>query len=205
MSLAPLLIGAFAFNFNNFAVIDLVTEGGPPTPGSATRAGQTDILISYTYRLAFAGGRGPDHAFAAAISPGASSRCRRMSRLPARIAFAPSRPALARRVDIGLKVLVSSAAVVYALFPVAWIVSAALGPSNSLVNQELIPRGATLDNFLRLVNDPQHPFLLWIWNSIKISGIGAILIVALTALAAYSFSRFRYRGRRTGLGHAQEH
>jgi len=110
-----------------------------------------------------------------------------MSRLPARIAFALSRPALARRVDIGLKVLVASAAVVYALFPVAWIVSAALGPSNSLVN------------FLRLVNDPQHPFLLWIWNSIKISGISAILIVSLTALAAYSFSRFRYRGRRTGL------
>lgn len=122
-----------------------------------------------------------------------------MSRLPARITSNPSRPALARRVDIGLKVLVASAAVVYALFPVAWIVSAALGPSNSLVNQELIPRGATLDNFLRLVNDPQHPFLLWIWNSIKISGISAILIVSLTALAAYSFSRFRYRGRRTGL------
>lgn len=68
VSLAPLLIGAFAFNFNNFAVIDLVTEGGPPTPGSATPAGQTDILISYTYRLAFAGGRGSDYAFAAAIS-----------------------------------------------------------------------------------------------------------------------------------------
>lgn len=68
VSVAPLLIGAFAFNFNNFTVIDLVTEGGPPTPGTATPAGQTDILISYTYRLAFAGGRGSDYAFAAAIS-----------------------------------------------------------------------------------------------------------------------------------------
>lgn len=68
VSVAPLLIGAFAFNFNNFTVIDLVTEGGPPTPGAATPAGQTDILISYTYRLAFAGGRGSDYAFAAAIS-----------------------------------------------------------------------------------------------------------------------------------------
>ncbi len=68
VSVAPLLIGAFAFNFNNFAVIDLVTEGGPPTPGTATPAGQTDILISYTYRLAFAGGRGSDYAFSAAVS-----------------------------------------------------------------------------------------------------------------------------------------
>jgi ABC-type sugar transport system permease subunit len=68
VALAPLLIGAFAFNFNNFTLIELVTEGGPPTPGAQTPAGQTDILISYSYRLAFAGGRGQDYALAAAIS-----------------------------------------------------------------------------------------------------------------------------------------
>ncbi len=126
-----------------------------------------------------------------------------MSRPMSRIA--PGLPTLtlgtkrARRLDVGLKVVIASVAAFYALFPVAWVVSAALSPSNSLVNQELIPRGATLANFLRLVNDPQHPFLLWLWNSVKVSGISAILIVSLTALAAYSFSRFRYRGRRTGL------
>jgi ABC-type maltose transport system permease subunit len=37
------------------------------------------------------------------------------------------------------------------------------------------------------------------WNSIKVSGITAVVTVAFCALAAYSFSRFRYRGRRTGL------
>jgi arabinogalactan oligomer / maltooligosaccharide transport system permease protein len=68
VALAPLLIGAFAFNFNNFTLIELVTEGGPPTPGAQTPAGQTDILISYSYRLAFSGGRGQDYALAAAIS-----------------------------------------------------------------------------------------------------------------------------------------
>ncbi len=68
VALAPLLIGAFAFNFNNFTLIELVTEGGPPTPGAQTPAGQTDILISYSFRLAFASGRGQDYAFAAAIS-----------------------------------------------------------------------------------------------------------------------------------------
>lgn len=68
LSIAPLLIGCFAFNFNNFTVIDLVTEGGPPMVGGLTPAGHTDILISYTYRLAFAGGRGADYGFASAIS-----------------------------------------------------------------------------------------------------------------------------------------
>lgn len=67
VAIAPLLIGAFAFNFNNFTVIDLVTEGGPPMLGQ-TAAGNTDILISYTYRLAFSGGRGADYAFASAIA-----------------------------------------------------------------------------------------------------------------------------------------
>lgn len=68
VALAPLLIGAFAFNFNNFTLIELVTQGGPPTPGAQTPAGQTDILISYSFRLAFASGQGQDYAFAAAIS-----------------------------------------------------------------------------------------------------------------------------------------
>jgi ABC-type sugar transport system permease subunit len=68
IAIAPLLIGAFAFNFNNFTLIDLITQGGPPTPGAGTPAGQTDILISYTFRLAFAAGRGQDYAFAATVS-----------------------------------------------------------------------------------------------------------------------------------------
>lgn len=68
VAVGPLLIGSFAFNFNNFAVIELITEGGPPVPGTSTPAGHTDILISYTYRLAFSGGRGTEYGFAAAIS-----------------------------------------------------------------------------------------------------------------------------------------
>ncbi|PZR96611.1 MAG: maltose ABC transporter permease MalF [Candidatus Chloroheliales bacterium] len=68
VSVGPLLIGAFAFNFNNFTVIDLVNEGGPPIPGANTPAGQSDILISYTYRLAFAGGKGADFGLASTIA-----------------------------------------------------------------------------------------------------------------------------------------
>jgi len=104
-----------------------------------------------------------------------------------------------RRLGLGIKLVITVLTALYALYPVAWVLSAALDPANSLVNQSLIPRNATLDNFARLVNDPQHPFVLWLWNSIKVSGISAVIIVALTALAAYSFSRLRYRGRRAGL------
>ena len=64
----PILISAFAMNFNNFNVIYLFNEGGPPIANSPTPAGHTDILISYTYRLAFESGRGADYGFASAIT-----------------------------------------------------------------------------------------------------------------------------------------
>ena len=46
----PLLIGNFAYQFNNFNAIYLLTRGNPASPDSD--AGQTDIMISYTYSLA---------------------------------------------------------------------------------------------------------------------------------------------------------
>lgn len=67
-TISPLLVSSFAFNFNNFTLIHLFSEGRPPIPGAATPAGATDILISYTYRLAFEGGRGADYGLAAAVS-----------------------------------------------------------------------------------------------------------------------------------------
>jgi arabinogalactan oligomer/maltooligosaccharide transport system permease protein len=66
VALTPLLIASFAFNFNNFNAVFLVTGGGPFPPDSP-QAGATDLLITYTYRLAF-GGSGAQYGFAAAIS-----------------------------------------------------------------------------------------------------------------------------------------
>jgi ABC-type sugar transport system permease subunit len=68
VSLGPLLISSFAFNFNNFNVIYLFNEGGPPIVGAQTPAGGTDILISYTYRLSFESGRGADFGLASSVS-----------------------------------------------------------------------------------------------------------------------------------------
>jgi len=67
-SIAPLLVGSFAFNFNNFVGIYLLTNGGPEMPNSITNAGSTDILISYTYKLAFEGSRGQNFGYASAIT-----------------------------------------------------------------------------------------------------------------------------------------
>ena len=51
---APLLVTTFAFNFNNYTLIELLTGGGP-FPGSVLDGGSTDLLINYTFRTAFNG------------------------------------------------------------------------------------------------------------------------------------------------------
>ena len=67
VAVTPLLIASFAFNFNNFNNIFLLTQGQPPTDDQSI-AGATDILISYTYKLAFAAGKGTDYALASTVS-----------------------------------------------------------------------------------------------------------------------------------------
>lgn len=65
--LTPLLIAAFAFNFNNFVLINLLTNGRPDFLDTKIPAGTTDILVSYTYRIAFEDS-GQNFGLAAAIS-----------------------------------------------------------------------------------------------------------------------------------------
>ncbi|TML59875.1 MAG: sugar ABC transporter permease [Actinobacteria bacterium] len=105
--------------------------------------------------------------------------------------------------------LVALIGVVIALFPVAYIVSAAFNGDNSLSGSSLIPRQLTLDNFRSLFGTQRHTtghatfqnahYLSWFGNSMIVAGGTALLTVLLSALAAYAFSRFRFRGRRMGM------
>ena len=68
VSVGPLMIASFIFNFNNFNLIYAFINGGPPIPTATTQAGYTDIIISYVYNLAFASGQGIRYGYASAIS-----------------------------------------------------------------------------------------------------------------------------------------
>jgi arabinogalactan oligomer/maltooligosaccharide transport system permease protein len=68
IALTPLLIASYAYNFSNFGSIYLLTGGGPVMYDSGGVAGYTDILISYTYNLAFTAGKGRDYGLASAVS-----------------------------------------------------------------------------------------------------------------------------------------
>ena len=67
VSVGPLLVASFVYNFNNFNLIYLLTGGGPIAQLDGEIAGATDILISYTYQIAF-GRNILDFGLASAIS-----------------------------------------------------------------------------------------------------------------------------------------
>jgi arabinogalactan oligomer/maltooligosaccharide transport system permease protein len=107
-------------------------------------------------------------------------------------------------VMFSLRVVVIFAALIFALFPVIWIVSASLNPIGSISTQSLIPQNVSstselFSNYDRLFDDPAVPFWHWMFNSILVSSIATVAILMITSLSAYSFSRFRFNGRRTVL------
>lgn len=89
--------------------------------------------------------------------------------------------------------------IAYALFPAIWILSASFNPTNGLLGQHLIPKPATLAHYRELFTNPSYPFIHWLLNTLYVAGTTAVVTVFLCALGAYAFSRFRFRGRRTGL------
>lgn len=116
-----------------------------------------------------------------------------------------SRMVIGRRekyVGLTLRWIVIIIALIFALFPVVWVVSAAFNPAGNLANQTLIPQGVeSLDDLLTnfrgvLVDDLDiHPYWNWLGNSLFVATVSSISAVLISALSAYSFSRFRFKGR----------
>jgi ABC-type maltose transport system permease subunit len=104
-----------------------------------------------------------------------------------------------RRFTIALRLIIAFFLIIFATFPILWIVSAAINPSSSLATQKLIPDNAGFDNFETLINSEVFPFWTWVWNSVKVSSISTVLSLSITTMAAYAFSRFRFSGRQTML------
>ncbi len=98
-----------------------------------------------------------------------------------------------RQISNAVKLLLAIFVVGFSLFPILWTVSAAFNPTSGLSGQKLIPDQPTLKHFHTIL--VERPFGLWMWNTIKVSVIATLLTVLMTMLAAFSFSRFRFKGR----------
>jgi ABC-type maltose transport system permease subunit len=110
-------------------------------------------------------------------------------------------PTRRRRYLVGLavKYLIAVILIIFAIFPVIWIISASLNPRNSLATQTLIPANANFENYEKLLTDNPfseiYPFKQWLFNSAKLATLTTLASISITTMAAYAFSRFRFRQR----------
>jgi arabinogalactan oligomer/maltooligosaccharide transport system permease protein len=118
-------------------------------------------------------------------------------------------PRFQRRLkDTWWRHLVGIGATIVSLFPVVYIVSSAFNADNTVQDAQVIPTHTTLHNFGALLHNnviantgakQDVPYIHWFLNSMLIAGLTAFATTVLGALAAYAFSRFRFKGRRVGM------
>ncbi|GAA3469984.1 sugar ABC transporter permease [Nonomuraea roseola] len=87
----------------------------------------------------------------------------------------------------------------FALFPILFVVSAAINPLGTLASSDLVPNGASFDNVAKLFSSDTYPFGRWVFNSVFIALASSSASLLLSMFAAYAFSRMRFAGRRVGL------
>jgi ABC-type maltose transport system permease subunit len=104
-----------------------------------------------------------------------------------------------RRRNLAIRLLICLIGSAVALYPVIVIVGASLDPRNNLSGASLFPANPSLENYAKLFSGSQTPIWRWLLNSVVVSSVTTVLTLTMTVLAAYSLSRFRYRGRRTTL------
>lgn len=101
--------------------------------------------------------------------------------------------------DTGWRHIVAWIAIIFALFPLLYIVSASFNPVGTLTGSNQLFSSFSTRNYERLFNDPSIPYATWYVNSLIIAIVTSVATVFLCALGAYAFSRMRFRGRRFGL------
>lgn len=89
--------------------------------------------------------------------------------------------------------------VVVALYPLLWLIGASFNSGDSLYSSTMIPKHPTLDHYKELVTSTDFPFFKWYFNTLKVACMTAVLGVILCSFTAYSFSRFRFKGRNAGM------
>jgi arabinogalactan oligomer/maltooligosaccharide transport system permease protein len=99
--------------------------------------------------------------------------------------------------QVGWRHIIGIIALCFAIFPILFVISAAFNPLGTLSSSSLVPKNASTENFTKLFETTS--FWRWFGNSIVIAVISSILSLFISACAAFAFSRYRFKGRRTGM------
>nr|WP_235565460.1 sugar ABC transporter permease [Microbacterium sp. Root166] len=101
--------------------------------------------------------------------------------------------------DTGWRHVVAVVACAFAIFPLLYVVSASLNPRGTLTGSNQLFAAIGFDSYVRILTDPQIPYVQWFINTLVIAVVTGLLMVFIGACAAYAFSRMRFKGRRIGL------
>lgn len=101
--------------------------------------------------------------------------------------------------EVGWRYIATAVVIVYAMIPVLYIISASFDPIGSVSSVSLIPDTISTDNYEELFTNPSRPFPTWFMNTLIVAVVVVVVQIFASALAAYAFSRFRFKGRRGGL------
>lgn len=119
---------------------------------------------------------------------------------PERTAPAANRMSFGRWfAEIGWRHVVGIAAVIFAVFPILFVISASLNPLGTVSSTSVIPTTISFEHYTSLLRGEHGAFPRWYLNTVIICVGVAVVQVGLSVMAAYAFSRFRFAGRRIGL------
>ena len=217
-AVSPLLIASFAFNFNNFVIVYLLTQGraaeqrrvrrlhglaespgrtaSPSTANRNNRAWPQPLSVMIFLIVAVISAVGFKYT-----KSYEEIRCRARRRSTPTVSPRPAEgspaswPALVRRSRDGATSSCLVFMLFFALFPVYFVIVASFSDSGTLSGHTAGPRLVD-DEAVRLACSSDYPYWNWFFNSLIVSVVVAFGTVFLASLAAYAVARLRFKGRR---------
>ena len=101
--------------------------------------------------------------------------------------------------EYGWRHLIGLIFVIFAIYPILFVLTNSFADFANLSNSKLIPSGLTLKHYKLLSGNPLVPYFTWLFNTYKVAFVASLFNVFLGTLAAFAFSRLKFKGRRAGL------
>ena len=87
----------------------------------------------------------------------------------------------------------------FAILPLYIVIMSSLNGTGVLSTSFLYGQDITLENYRTLFNSDEIPFLRWVINSVTLAGANAVISVIIGVMAAFAFSRLKFKGKRMSL------
>lgn len=84
-------------------------------------------------------------------------------------------------------------------YPLLWTLGLSFNEGTSLYSSSIIPENFSLEHYIWLFTDPDSMYLTWYKNTLIVAAAVSVVATFIVALTAYSFSRYRFKGRKYGI------